>query len=53
MLGLQNEREWVGLLRDGAARPALAADPRFTGNARRVAERDVAAPRSSSKSSPG
>ena len=43
MLGLQNEREWVSFCDKVLLRPELARDPRFTGNAKRVAERDGAA----------
>jgi itaconate CoA-transferase len=39
MLGLQNEREWVNFCDKVLLRPELARDPRFSGNARRVAER--------------
>jgi crotonobetainyl-CoA:carnitine CoA-transferase CaiB-like acyl-CoA transferase len=39
MLGLQNEREWVNFCDKVLQQPGLAQDPRFTGNARRVAER--------------
>jgi crotonobetainyl-CoA:carnitine CoA-transferase CaiB-like acyl-CoA transferase len=39
MLGLQNEREWVNFCDKVLQRPELARDPRFTGNAKRVAER--------------
>src|SRR3954463_2739516 len=39
MLGLQNEREWVNFCEKVLQRPELARDPRFTGNAKRVAER--------------
>ena len=39
MLGLQNEREWVNFCDKVLLRPELARDPRFTGNAKRVAER--------------
>jgi crotonobetainyl-CoA:carnitine CoA-transferase CaiB-like acyl-CoA transferase len=39
MLGLQNEREWVHFCEKVLLQPALAKDPRFAGNARRVAER--------------
>jgi crotonobetainyl-CoA:carnitine CoA-transferase CaiB-like acyl-CoA transferase len=39
MLGLQNEREWVNFCDKVLQQPALATDPRFAGNARRVAER--------------
>ena len=41
MLGLQNEREWVSFCQIVLQRPELATDPRFAGNARRVAERDA------------
>ena len=41
MMGLQNEREWVSFCQIVLQRPELAADPRFAGNARRVAERDA------------
>ena len=43
MLGLQNEREWVNFCDKVLQRPELARDARFTGNAKRVAERDGAA----------
>lgn len=39
MLGLQNEREWVVFCEKVLRQPALAADARFAGNARRSAER--------------
>ncbi len=39
MMGLQNEREWVNFCEKVLLQPALAKDPRFTGNAKRVAER--------------
>ena len=39
MLGLQNEREWVSFCDKVLMQPALAKDPRFSGNAKRVAER--------------
>ncbi|WP_088283631.1 CaiB/BaiF CoA-transferase family protein [Ideonella sp. A 288] len=39
MLGLQNEREWQSFCQGVLQQPALATDPRFAGNARRVAER--------------
>jgi itaconate CoA-transferase len=39
MLGLQNEREWTAFCEQVLQQPALAADPRFAGNARRSAER--------------
>jgi itaconate CoA-transferase len=35
MLGLQNEREWVGFCEKVLRQPALATDPRFAGNANR------------------
>ena len=41
MLGLQNEREWVSFCEIVLQRPELATDPRFAGNASRVAERDA------------
>jgi len=41
MMGLQNEREWVSFCQIVLRRPELATDPRFAGNARRVAERDA------------
>jgi itaconate CoA-transferase len=41
MMGLQNEREWVSFCQIVLQRPELATDPRFAGNARRVAERDA------------
>jgi len=41
MMGLQNEREWVSFCQIVLQRPELAADPRFAGNARRVAARDA------------
>jgi itaconate CoA-transferase len=41
MLGLQNEREWVNFCQIVLQRPELATDPRFAGNASRVAERDA------------
>ena len=39
MMGLQNEREWVNFCDKVLQQPALAKDPRFAGNAKRVAER--------------
>jgi crotonobetainyl-CoA:carnitine CoA-transferase CaiB-like acyl-CoA transferase len=39
MLGLQNEREWVNFCEKVLQQPGLATDPRFAGNAKRVAER--------------
>ncbi len=41
MLGLQNEREWLSFCDKVLLQPALAADPRFSGNARRVAAREA------------
>jgi crotonobetainyl-CoA:carnitine CoA-transferase CaiB-like acyl-CoA transferase len=41
MLGLQNEREWVSFCDKVLQQPDLAADPRFTANFKRVAERDA------------
>jgi crotonobetainyl-CoA:carnitine CoA-transferase CaiB-like acyl-CoA transferase len=41
MMGLQNEREWVKFCELVLLQPALAKDPRFSGNARRVASRDA------------
>jgi crotonobetainyl-CoA:carnitine CoA-transferase CaiB-like acyl-CoA transferase len=41
MLGLQNDREWVNFCEVVLQRPELATDPRFIGNANRVAERDA------------
>lgn len=41
MLGLQNEREWRAFCEQVLGQPALAHDPRFAGNARRVAEREA------------
>jgi itaconate CoA-transferase len=40
MLGLQNEREWVVFCEKVLRQPQIANDPRFAGNARRVAARD-------------
>lgn len=40
MLGLQNEREWVNFCAKVLQQPGLADDPRFTGNAKRVAARE-------------
>ena len=39
MLGLQNEREWLSFCEKVLLQPALATDPRFTANFKRVAER--------------
>ncbi|SDE95564.1 Crotonobetainyl-CoA:carnitine CoA-transferase CaiB [Variovorax sp. CF079] len=41
MLGLQNEREWASFCETVLQRPALTADPRFTANFKRAAERDA------------
>jgi itaconate CoA-transferase len=41
MLGLQNEREWASFCEIVLQQPGLAEDPRFAGNAARVAERDA------------
>jgi crotonobetainyl-CoA:carnitine CoA-transferase CaiB-like acyl-CoA transferase len=41
MLGLQNEREWVNFCDKVLLQPDLATDPRFAGNARRVAAREA------------
>ncbi len=41
MLGLQNEREWASFCETVLQRPALTADPRFTANFKRVAEREA------------
>jgi crotonobetainyl-CoA:carnitine CoA-transferase CaiB-like acyl-CoA transferase len=40
LFGLQNEREWVQFCAKVLKRPELAEDPRFKGNAQRVANRD-------------
>ena len=40
-LGLQNEREWVRFCEVVLERPALATDPRFDANAKRVEHRDA------------
>ncbi len=40
LIAVQNEAEWQRLCRDVLDRPALAADPRYTGNSRRVEHRD-------------
>lgn len=40
MLGLQNEREWEAFCRTVLERPELAADPRFSSNSRRLANRE-------------
>jgi crotonobetainyl-CoA:carnitine CoA-transferase CaiB-like acyl-CoA transferase len=41
MLGIQNEREWALFCERVLRQPALAADPRFAGNAARSAARDA------------
>jgi itaconate CoA-transferase len=41
MLGLQNEREWQLFCDKVLLQPALAQDPRFTGNAQRSANREA------------
>lgn len=41
MMGLQNEREWLSFCELVLRQPALARDPRFAGNAKRVAEREA------------
>ena len=41
MMGLQNEREWLKFCELVLQQPAIATDPRFTGNAQRVANRDA------------
>ncbi len=41
MLGVQNEREWAAFCAAVLQAPALAADPRFDSNIRRVANRDA------------
>ncbi|CAN7688225.1 CaiB/BaiF CoA-transferase family protein [Pseudorhodoferax sp. LjRoot39] len=41
MLGLQNEREWASFCTTVLQQPALASDPRFSANFKRVAERDA------------
>ncbi|HEY6411835.1 MAG TPA: CaiB/BaiF CoA-transferase family protein [Ktedonobacteraceae bacterium] len=40
-LGLQNEREWAQFCAVVLERPEMAADPRFDGNATRVANREA------------
>ncbi|MXZ71498.1 MAG: CoA transferase [Acidobacteria bacterium] len=40
LLAVQNEREWVRFCEVVLEQPALAADPRFDANAKRVAHRD-------------
>ena len=41
MMGLQNEREWAKFCELVLLQPGLAKDPRFSGNAKRVASRDA------------
>jgi crotonobetainyl-CoA:carnitine CoA-transferase CaiB-like acyl-CoA transferase len=41
MLGLQNEREWASFCDKVLLQPELARDPRFAGNAKRVADRNA------------
>jgi crotonobetainyl-CoA:carnitine CoA-transferase CaiB-like acyl-CoA transferase len=41
MMGLQNEREWLKFCEVVLQQPAVATDPRFIGNAKRVANRDA------------
>jgi crotonobetainyl-CoA:carnitine CoA-transferase CaiB-like acyl-CoA transferase len=41
MLGLQNEREWAGFCEKVLMQPAIAADPRFSSNSKRVAAREA------------
>jgi crotonobetainyl-CoA:carnitine CoA-transferase CaiB-like acyl-CoA transferase len=41
VVGLQNEREWSAFCQHVLRRPELAGDPRFAGNAQRVAHRSV------------
>src|SRR4249920_2656734 len=41
MMGLQNEREWSNFCELVLQTPALTTDARFTGNARRVSNRDA------------
>jgi crotonobetainyl-CoA:carnitine CoA-transferase CaiB-like acyl-CoA transferase len=40
MLGLQSEREWVNFCAKVLEQPTLATEPRFAGNAKRVASRE-------------
>jgi crotonobetainyl-CoA:carnitine CoA-transferase CaiB-like acyl-CoA transferase len=44
MLGIQNEREWAAFCEKVLERPELAADPRFSGPAKRHAARAALAP---------
>jgi itaconate CoA-transferase len=41
MMGLQNEREWAKFCELVLQQPGVATDPRFVGNAKRVANRDA------------
>jgi itaconate CoA-transferase len=41
MLGVQNEREWATFCEQVLGRPALAVDPQFASNTKRVAARDA------------
>jgi crotonobetainyl-CoA:carnitine CoA-transferase CaiB-like acyl-CoA transferase len=41
MMGLQNEREWVNFCETVLQQPQLAKDPRFGGNANRLAHREA------------
>jgi itaconate CoA-transferase len=41
MLGVQNEREWVGFCNKVLEQPVLATDERFASNSRRTANRQV------------
>lgn len=41
MMGLQNEREWAKFCELVLLQPTLATDPRFDGNAQRVAQREL------------
>ncbi len=44
MLGLQNEREWVGFCQHVLMRPELATDARFDSNSKRTLARDTLRP---------
>jgi crotonobetainyl-CoA:carnitine CoA-transferase CaiB-like acyl-CoA transferase len=39
LISIQNEREWAALCREALGRPDLVADPRFSNNSARVANR--------------
>ena len=41
MLGLQNDREWALFCEQVLQQPALATDPRFASNSKRVADRET------------